>query len=708
MDRMSTTLDTRISKQILNTRNLGIMAHIDAGKTTVSERILFSTGKIHKLGEVHDGEATMDFLEEEQKRGITISSAATQCLWRQFRINLIDTPGHVDFTAEVERSLRVLDGAVAVFCAVAGVEAQSETVWRQASKYKVPRICFVNKMDRVGANFDKAVDSIRKKLGARVALIQLPIGAEKDFLGVIDLIEEKEYHFSGLEDDLSFQTLDVSPQHRERVAAARDGLLEVLAEIDDDVCERFLGGEAIDRETIKRVLREGTVKGRINPVLCGAALKNKGVQQLLDAVCDYLPSPADLTSEGRNPDAEEEILQRRPLDSEPFSGIAFKTVADKNGDLTFIRIYSGQLKRGDQLLNVNRSARERIGRIYQMHAARRIALDDGAGAGDIVAVIGLKDTYTGDTLCDPDHKIVYGSMSFPATVISQSIEPRSAMDRDKLANALATLTREDPTFSRQVDPETGEMIISGMGELHLEVLFNRIINEFKVDAVVGKPSVAYRQTISNRVEVEGRHVKQTGGHGQFAVCHVIFEPVNSAELVFENEIIGGAIPREYISSVEKGIRSSSAMGGPLRFPFVNLKASLVDGKFHEVDSSDLAFQLAGSLAFRNAMERTRVVLLEPRMRFEIVVPTDYMGDVVGDLNSRRAEIHEIEIQDALRVIRGIVPLAEMFNYSTTIRSLSQGRGTASLEPADYSPVPESIAEEVRAERVEFLKQRRRR
>ncbi len=683
------------------------MAHIDAGKTTVSERILFFSGKIRRVGEVHDGEATMDYLEEEQKRGITITSAATQCFWKGYRINLIDTPGHVDFTAEVERSLRVLDGAVAVFCAVAGVEAQSETVWRQANKYKVPRICFINKMDRIGANFEKALRSIRTKLGARAAPIQIPIGAEKDFQGVIDLIEGQEIYFDDPE-GMQFRIQPLSPENQAVYTSARETLLESLAEIDDDFCEKFLGGEAIDAGTLRAVLRQGTVSGALNPVLCGAALKNKGVQQLLDAVCHYLPCPTDISVEGKDPASPAEVVERRPLRDEPFSGIAFKTIADKNGDLTFIRIYSGELRRGDEVYNPNRRISERIGRLYLMHAAQRIPIEDAAGAGDIVAVIGLKKSYTGDTLCDERHPILYGAMDFPETVISQAIEPVSTMDRDKLANTLAILAKEDPTFNRQMDPETGEMIISGMGELHLEIIVNRIVNEFKVHARVGKPSVAYRQTISGRVEVEGRHIKQTGGHGQFAVVNMIFEPCGQTENVFEDKIVGGTVPREYIPSVGRGLREAFRRGGALRFPFVNIKAILFDGKAHEVDSSDLAFQLAGSLAFREALSRVRVILLEPRMRFEIVVPAEYLGDVVGDLNSRRAEVHEIETEGNLRTIRGLVPLAEMFNYTTNLRSMTQGRGTSSLEPAEYSTVPESIAEKVRAERLKTLEERAKR
>ncbi len=689
-------------------RNIGIMAHIDAGKTTVTERILYYTGKIHRVGEVHDGQATMDYLEEEQKRGITITSAATYCQWNKHEINLIDTPGHVDFTVEVERALRVLDGAVAVFCAVAGVEAQSETVWRQATRYNVPRICFINKMDRVGANFDKAVGSIRNKLGAKVAPIQIPIGAEKDFEGFVDLITGEEVRFA---DDAGMEVnrQPISEQYQEAYELGRENLLEALAEVDDDLCDKFLNGDEIDTETMIRVLRQGTVSGQLNPVLCGTALKNKGVSQVLDAICDFLPSPLDIKIEGVNPKNTDEVIERQPSGDEPFSGIAFKTIADKNGDLTFIRIYTGQLRRGDQIYNVNRSKAERIGRIYQMHASRREALDDGASAGDIVAVVGLKNSYTGDTLCLKDSQIVYGEMKFPETVISQAIETLSALDGDKLAKALDTLSREDPTFKTQVDPETDEIVISGMGELHLEVIINRLLSEFKIQLNVGKPRVAYRQTLGKEIEVEGRHVKQSGGHGQFGVVNVIFEPItgeDTEEYEFVDKIVGGAVPREYIKSVNKGIFESMEHGANLRFPFVNVKATLIDGKYHEVDSSDMAFQMAGRLAFREAVNRGKAIILEPRMKLEVVCPADNLGEVVGDLNSRRAEVREIETDGDIRIVRGIVPLAEMFNYTTSLRSATQGRGTASMEPSEYAPVPEAVAEKVRAERLEFLNSRK--
>lgn len=693
-------------------RNIGILAHIDAGKTTVTERVLYHAGKIHRMGEVHDGQATMDFLEEEQKRGITITSAATQCAWGSHSINIIDTPGHVDFTIEVERSLRVLDGAVAVFCAVAGVEAQSETVWRQATRYRVPRICFINKMDRVGANFERALSSVRRKLGARPAVVQVPIGAEKDFRGVIDLLAGEEIIFAESGDDIEGTRQPISAENEDLYRTARENLLETLSELDDELCDRYLNNEEIDAETVRRVLREGTISCDLNPILCGSALKNRGVHLLLDSVCDFLPSPLDRPVEGFSVDENRDTITRRPQRDENFSGIAFKTVSDRNGDLTFVRIYSGELRHGDQVFNVQQGKSERAGRIYQMHANRRISLDNGAAAGEIVAVIGLKHTRTGDTLCDSDEPIVFGEIEVPETVISQAISARSTMDRDKLANALAALSREDPTFRREVDEETGEIVISGMGELHLEVLLNRILHEFKVGANVGKPRVAYRQALPRRLEIEGRHVKQTGGHGQFAVCNLVFEPLEGKDaramqgLEFENKIIGGAVPQEYIPSVERGLRASCEEGHVLRFPFVNIKATLVDGKAHDVDSSDLAFQMAAKAAFRQAIAKAPPILLEPRMSFEAVVPDDYLGEVVGDLNRRRCEVHGIEMEGNLHTIRGLVPLAEMFAYTTTLRSLTQGRGTFSMQPAEYSPLAEDLAAKVRAERLEFLASRK--
>ena len=583
-------------------------------------------------------------------------------------------------------------------------------------------------MDRVGASYERAVQSVRQKLGARPAMIQWPIGAEKDFRGAIDLITGEEIHFgdedSGDDDNESGERRPLSPENEAAYQAGREHLLETLAEIDDELCDLYLNSEPISVELIHEVLRRGTISGDINPVLCGSALKNCGVHQLLDAVCAYLPSPLDRKIEGYSVNEERETIARQPTRDEPFSGIAFKTIADRNGDLTFIRIYSGELKQGDQVLNVQQNKRERVGRIYQMHASRRVALEDGAGAGEIVAVIGLKETRTGDTLCDAAAPIVFGEIQVPETVISQAISATSNMDRDKLANALATLSREDPTFRREVDEETGEIVISGMGELHLEVLVNRILHEFKVGARVGRPRVAYRQALPRRVEIEGRHVKQSGGHGQFAVCNVIFEPVVPEEaddagnagsgsngnsivtLEFHDKIVGGAVPQEYIPSVRRGLRAACERGHELGYPFVNVRASLVDGKAHDVDSSDLAFQLAAQNAFRQALSKAPPVLLEPRMSFEAVVPDEYLGEVVGDLNRRRCEIHGIEVDGNLQIVRGLVPLAEMFSYTTTLRSLTQGRGTFSMQPAEYTALADELAAKVRAERLEFLATRK--
>ncbi len=689
------TIELKTLSNIEKTRNIGIMAHIDAGKTTISERILYYTGKIHRMGEVHDGEATLDYLEEEQRRGITITSAATQCSWKGYKINLIDTPGHVDFTAEVERSLRVLDGAIGVFCAVAGVEAQSEKVWRQAASYGIPRICFINKMDRTGASFQKAVDSIRTRLGARLVVVQTPLGSEKDFRGILDVVEGQEIHFSPNSEEPD-SLHPIPDECQGEYFARREELLEVLSELNDEICEKYLGGKPIDSTLIRRVIREETVKGNLNPVLCGAALKNRGILPLLDAVCEYLPSPLDRPVRGYHPADTSEEIHREVSPGEPFSGLAFKTVSDRNGALTFIRIYTGELEQGAQVFNQTRRKAERIGRIYQMHAGKRKHLQDGAVAGDIVAVVGLKNTFTGDTLCDSRSPILYSTMNFPETVVSLAIEPEGSLEHDRLGNALSLMEKDDPTFRRHMDPETGQLVISGMGELHLEVLVNRLLTDFRVKARVGKPRVAYRQTIAGSARVVGRQIKQTGGHGQFAVCEVIFEPAQGIGLEFSNEIVSGAIPREYIPSVERGIRESCQRGGALGFPFVNIRARLVDGKAHPVDSSDLAFQLAGSLAFRAALEKLKVVILEPRMQFEVVVPPEYLGEVVGDLNRRRTEIREIRTDDrTVRIVRGLVPLAEMFNYTTTLRSLTQGRGSSSLEPAEYSPVPESVAEDIR-------------
>ncbi|MBI3271248.1 MAG: elongation factor G [Planctomycetes bacterium] len=679
-------------------RNLGVIAHVDAGKTTCSERILYFTGKIHRTGEVHDGTATMDYLPEEQERGITITSAATNCEWRDHILNLIDTPGHVDFTAEVERSLRVLDGAIVVFCGVAGVEAQSETVWRQAAKYHVPRIAFINKMDRIGANFFSAVDSIRQRLGAIPVPIQLPYGTEKEFRGMIDLISMELIEYKGdinlppTRHPIPLHLRDLAEKHREHV-------IEEVSRYDDEVTRKYLHGEQVTAEDLRAAIRLGTVRNLITPVLCGAALRNVGVEPLLDAAVEFLPSPLDIADVvGQTPDGSAE--EKRGHDpNEPFSALAFKTVGDRNGDLTFLRVYSGRMTKGDELWNPKRRITERVGRLYVMHANSRTPVEY-AEAGNIVAIIGAKNTITGDTLCDPDHPIVFGAMDFPSTVISLSIEPASKADRDRLGEALAQMEKEDPTFERKVDEDTKETIISGMGELHLEVLLSRLTREHKVAVKTGQPKVAYKQTIAREVEVESRHIKQTGGHGQYAVAKFRFSPNPEAngDILFEETVRGGNIPREYFAPLESGLRESAARGGKAGVPYVDFKAEVYDGSAHDVDSSAMAFKECGRLAFRIMLESTPSVLLEPIMKLEVVSPEENVGDIMGSLQARRALIEEVVANGHLRTIRGQVPLAEMFAYTTTIRSMSQGRASFTLEPLRYAQVPKAIAEEVLAAR----------
>jgi len=683
-------------------RNIGIIAHIDAGKTTVTERVLFYTGRSRTIGEVHDGAATMDHMEEERERGITITSAATTCTWGDYTINIIDTPGHVDFTAEVERSLRVLDGAVGVFDGVAGVEAQSETVWRQANKYKVPRIALINKLDRTGANFNYCVESIQTRLGVHPVPITLPIGLEADYIGNIDLVEMKARFFGDGDDDTAFRTEEIPAEMLEEALAARHEMVEAACMMDDTLLEQFLEDETkITKEQIKVALRAGTMSQKLLVVLCGAALRNKGVQATLDAVCDYLPSPLDMPAIVGTDDSGDEA-QRTANIEEPFTALAFKTTYDVNGDLTFVRVYSGKASAGDQFINARSGKKERLGRLYRMHAATREAIDS-CQAGDIVAVVGLKDTRTGDTLTDSNKRITLESLDFPDTVISMSIEPASKGDRDKLSQTLATLSKEDPTFQCWTDEETNETIIAGMGELHLEVLRHRITREFKVQAVCGKPRVAYRQTLASPRKIEGKHVKQTGGHGQFAVVRLEFEPLtDTQDIVFEDAIKGGAVPREYIPSVEKGLRAASKKGFEYPFPFVGVHCKLYDGKSHDVDSSDMAFQSAGRLAFRLAAEGN-AQFLEPMMKFEVLIPDDNLGDVIGDMNSRRASIAEISDRLNLKAITGTVPIAEMFNYSSRLRGMTAGRGTYSMEPEGYAPVPQSVTASI-LEELEELKQ----
>lgn len=670
-------------------RNFGIAAHIDAGKTTTSERILYYTGKSYKMGEVHEGTAIMDWMEEEQKRGITISAAATTCTWNDYQINLIDTPGHVDFTIEVERSLRVLDGAVCVFCGVGGVEAQSETVWRQADKYHVPRICFVNKMDRIGADFMKVVGEINERLGMKAITIQLPLGKEQGFKGVIDLVTMKAIVYLDDVDKLgvNFSEEEIPSEYKKDAEIQREKMIEGLAEQVDWLTEKFLNGETITNDEIKKAIREGTIDLKFVPVMCGSAFKKKGIQPLLDAVCDYLPSPGDRKSiTGTNPYTGEEI-SRKPLPEEPFSALAFKIASDKHGDLTFIRVYSGKVTSGIRVINSGKDKKELISRIYKMHANTREQVEE-ISTGDIGAVIGLKYTVTGDTLCDPNKPIVLEKMEFPDTVISMAIEPKTDAEKEKLGIALSKLAKEDPTFRVRMDQETGQMIISGMGELHLEVIKNRMLSEYKVDANVGAPKVSYRETIGKKVEVEGKFIQQTGGHGQYGHVWITLEPFKGEEPVtFEDAIVGGKIPKQYIRSVEKGIRDTSATGVAGGYPLIDIKVTLTDGSTHPVDSSDLAFYTAASIALRKGVETAKSILLEPIMSLEIVVPEQYMGDVISEIHSRRANILEMGTRGNLRVIKGDVPLAEMFGYSTVLRSITQGRGTFTMEPLEYRPAP---------------------
>jgi elongation factor G len=680
---------------LADVRNFGIMAHIDAGKTTVTERILFYTGRIHKTGEVHEGAATMDYMPEEQERGITITSAATNCAWKGCRLNIIDTPGHVDFTAEVERSLRVLDGAVAVFDAAEGVEPQSETVWRQAERYRVPRLCFINKMDKAGADFEMCIRTIRERLGAPAFPIQYPIFVDGLYRGLVDVLENTAIVYDEASQGRRWHVEPVPADLRPRIDKLRFELVEAAAAIDDHLLERYLAGEELHRNDLLIAIRKGVLAGTIVPVLCGAALRNKGIQRLLDAVCWYLPCPLDVEkTEGTDP-ATGETVVRHPDPSEPLAALAFKTVADKNGDLCFVRIYSGTLNQGDQVWNPVCRRKERVGRLVIMHADEREAVDSIV-AGQIGAVVGFKDTHTGDTLCTKEEPLLLERMQFPATVISMSVSPKSRADRDRLGEALQRLMKEDPTFRTWTDPETSETIISGMGELHLDVLCSRLQREYGVGVDTGKPKVAYRQTFSRAADVEGRHVKQTGGRGQFGVVRVKFKPIDETEITFENEIVGGAVPREYIPAVEDGLRAAAEEGYPLGFPFVKVACELYDGKFHDVDSSEMAFKEAARVAWREATEKAGVTILEPWMKIVIITPEVNLGDVLGSINARRGHIEKTEKGggDAVRVY-GVVPLAEMFKYSETLRGMSQGRGTYTMEPFEYRAVPMSVAEKIR-------------
>ncbi|MEW9702644.1 elongation factor G [Paenibacillus sp. SI8] len=676
-----------------NTRNIGIMAHIDAGKTTTTERILYYTGKVHKIGEVHEGAATMDWMEQEQERGITITSAATTAQWEGHRINIIDTPGHVDFTVEVERSLRVLDGAVGVFSAKEGVEPQSETVWRQADKYNVPRIAYVNKMDIIGADFLGVVDSMRQKLGANSVAIQLPIGAENEFKGIIDLVEEVAYMYK---DDLGkdIEKVEIPAEFKDQVAELRLELIEKVAELDEELTMKYLEGEEITVDEIKAALRKGVCEVKIFPVIVGSSYRNKGVQLMLDAVINYLPSPLDVPDIKGVLDDGTEVV-RKSADDQPFSALAFKIMTDPFvGRLTFFRVYSGTLNSGSYVVNATKGKRERVGRILQMHANSRQEISI-VYAGDIAAAVGLKDTTTGDTLCDEKNPVILEKMVFPEPVIQLAVEPKTKADQDKMGIALQKLAEEDPTFRASTDEETGQTIIAGMGELHLEILVDRMLREFKVETNVGKPQVAYRETFRASAKVEGKFVRQSGGRGQYGHCWVEFAPQEAgAGFLFESKVVGGAIPREYIAPIQAGIEESMKNGVIAGFPLVDIKATVVDGSYHDVDSNEMAFKIAGSMALKAAKEKCKPVLLEPIMKVEVTVPEEYMGDVMGDLNSRRGRIEGMDNRHGAQIIRAKVPLSEMFGYSTTLRSRTQGRGVYSMELSHYEEVPKSIAEEI--------------
>ena len=682
-------------------RNIGIMAHIDAGKTTTTERILYYTGKSHKIGEVHDGAATMDWMEQEQERGITITSAATTCFWTrdgvEHRINIIDTPGHVDFTVEVERSLRVLDGAVTLLDSVAGVEPQTETVWRQADRYGVPRLIFANKMDRIGADFDRCLAMIRDRLTKQAFPLQLPVGSGELFTGHIDVLARKQFIFDEATLGKTFTVVDVPDEFKDAVEQARHEVIEAAVAHDDTLLEKYLGGEELDEADIRRAIRMATIGGHITPVLCGASFKNKGVQALLDAVIDYLPAPMDLKAiEGHLPHHDETTDSRPPKDDAPFAALAFKIATDPFvGKLTFFRVYSGVMKTGSYIYNSTKDKRERVGRILQMHANKREEIEE-VRAGDIAAAIGLKDTRTGDTLCDDDKPIILEAMKFPAPVIDVAIEPKTKADQDKLAIALQKLAEEDPTFRVHSDAETSQTIISGMGELHLEIIVDRMMREFKVDANVGRPQVAYRETIKRRVEkVEGKFIRQSGGKGQYGHCVINLQPSEPGQgFVFEDKIVGGVIPREYIGPIEQGIKEALENGVIAGYPMVDVKVELIYGSYHDVDSSEMAFKIAGSMAFKEAAKRAHPIILEPMMNVEVVCPDAYMGDILGDLSSRRGKIGGMTQRGEAQVIAASVPLSEMFGYSTKLRSQSQGRAVYSMEFSHYEEVPKSKADEI--------------
>ena len=677
------------------------MAHIDAGKTTVTERVLYFAGRTHKIGEVHNGTAVMDYLVEEQQRGITITSAATTLQWSKepiFTINLIDTPGHVDFTIEVERSLRVLDGAVAVFCAVGGVEAQSETVWRQADKYHLPRLCFINKMDRLGADFDKAVKEVADRLNAAPILLQLPMGAGENFCGQIDLVRQRAYFYDPADVATTLRIEDIPDEYRDEVNSARQEMIEQAAEYDDNLMDRYVHEGEITRAEITAAIRKGTLTGKLHPVLCGSALKHMGVRALLDAVVDYLPSPMDVAPvSGPEKPNGKKTVQRKPDAAEPFSALVFKITSDQHGDLNFIRVYSGRVKAGTRVLNSTQGKKENISRIWEMHAKQRIRRDE-AVAGDIVAAVGLKASITGDTLCDSRKPIVLEQLEFAEPVITMSIEPRTNADKQRLAEAMATLHREDPSFQYRFDQETGQTVICGMGELHLEIVHHKLVRDMGVQARVGRPTVAYKETIRAAAKAEGRFIRQTGGRGQYGVVTLRIEPCDEQSardgIVFVDETKGGVIPREYVASVEQGVRDAATCGPLAGYPMLNIKVSLLDGKHHPIDSSDMAFQQAGAIAFDAAAKKASPVFLEPIMRLSVSTPEEYLGAVTGDLSARRAEIREMSHRGRYRVLTVDAPLAEMFGYATQLRSLSQGRATGTMEPHTYAPAPAQVTEKI--------------
>ena len=676
------------------TRNIGIMAHIDAGKTTTTERILYYTGVNYKIGEVHDGTATMDWMVQEQERGITITSAATTCFWNDYRINIIDTPGHVDFTAEVERSLRVLDGAIAVFDAVAGVEPQSETVWRQADRYRVPRMALVNKMDRVGADFERCVSMMRSRLAAAPVVLQLPWGKEDGFQGVIDLVEMQGVSYTDESLGADFELVDLPDGYAEQAQKAREEMIETVAETDDELLEKYLSGEEITNDELRAAIRKATVSNVLQPVLCGSAFKNKGVQPLLDAVIDYLPSPLDVPAiEGTNPNNGEPEV-RASSDDEPFSALVFKIMTDPFvGQLAYFRVYSGHVETGSSVLNVASGRKERIGRLLKMHANKREEISE-VWAGDIAAAVGLKGVTTGDTISDPKNPVLLESMSFPEPVIAVSIEPKTKADQEKLALTLGKLQQEDPTFKVHTDPDTGQTLISGMGELHLEIITDRLVREFNVGANIGTPQVAYKESLTLEAPGEGRFVRQSGGRGQFGHCKIRLRPGTDGDFTFNDEIKGGVIPREFIKPVEQGIREAMETGPLAGYPITGVEVDLYDGSFHEVDSSELAFKIAGSMAFQDACKKANPVLLEPVMSVEVVTPEEYMGDVIGDVTSRRGRVQHMEARGNAQVVSCKVPLAEMFGYATDLRSVTQGRATYSMQFSSYEQAPKNVSEEV--------------